>query len=395
MKRLLKFKKNYYLVIFLLLGIIITAISFLMASLNTNKPVTIAKQQAVLAAQTLKPTPTSILTPTPTIAIPTPTASPSVATSQPSSGIKLFGVNMAGGDFGEDNLPGNGNYIYPSDQTSFNYFANHGLTIIRVPFRWERVQHTAMGDLNQPDIDGLNATVATASNANEKVILDMHNYGRYFNTPLTLSDSTKFADVWRKLADTFKDNPALFGYEIMNEPHDLPDGTNEWASLAQSATDAIRQLDTTHYIIIPGYDWQSANGWPENNQNLNINDATGKILYSAHQYFDSDQSGRYSEGYDAEQANPNTGVTLIQPFLTWLAANNKQGIFTEYGIPGDDPRWLTMLDNFLARLNSNPNIVGGTYWAAGPWWGDYKLSVEPQNGSDKPQMSILQKYKSR
>ena len=30
-----------------------------------------------------------------------------------------------------------------------------------------------------------------------------------------------------------------------------------------------------------------------------------------------------------------------------------------------------------------------TYWAGGPWWGDYMFSIEPQNGIDKPQMAIL------
>ena len=32
---------------------------------------------------------------------------------------------------------------------------------------------------------------------------------------------------------------------------------------------------------------------------------------------------------------------------------------------------------------------GVTYWAGGPWWGDYMFSIEPQNGIDKPQMAVL------
>ena len=32
---------------------------------------------------------------------------------------------------------------------------------------------------------------------------------------------------------------------------------------------------------------------------------------------------------------------------------------------------------------------GVTYWAGGPWWGDYMFSIEPQNGVDKPQMTVL------
>ena len=37
---------------------------------------------------------------------------------------------------------------------------------------------------------------------------------------------------------------------------------------------------------------------------------------------------------------------------------------------------------------------GVTYWAGGPWWGDYMFSIEPQNGVDKPQMGILMEHLS-
>ena len=62
----------------------------------------------------------------------------------------------------------------------------------------------------------------------------------------------------------------------------------------------------------------------------------------------------------------------------------------ECGVPGDDPRWMTMLDGALAYLRDNN--VSFTYWAAGPWWGTYPLSIEPNGTVDKPQMAILEKY---
>ena len=37
---------------------------------------------------------------------------------------------------------------------------------------------------------------------------------------------------------------------------------------------------------------------------------------------------------------------------------------------------------------------GVTYWAGGPWWGNYMFSIEPQNGVDKPQMGILLQHLS-
>ena len=41
-------------------------------------------------------------------------------------------------------------------------------------------------------------------------------------------------------------------------------------------------------------------------------------------------------------------------------------------------------------MQQHTNVWQGvTYWAGGPWWGDYMFSIEPQNGVDKPQMAIL------
>jgi endoglucanase len=85
----------------------------------------------------------------------------------------------------------------------------------------------------------------------------------------------------------------------------------------------------------------------------------------------------------------------MQPFLDWLASRDAQGILTEYGVPDGDPRWLTVLDTLLQVLEASPRITGGTYWAAGPWWGDYPLSVEPRGAQDRPQMAILAKHPSR
>ena len=51
----------------------------------------------------------------------------------------MVGVNLAGGEFGK--LPGvaNRDYAYPGPR-QFDYCQAKGLTVIRLPFKWERVQ---------------------------------------------------------------------------------------------------------------------------------------------------------------------------------------------------------------------------------------------------------------
>jgi hypothetical protein len=87
-------------------------------------------------------------------------------------------------------------------------------------------------------------------------------------------------------------------------------------------------------------------------------------------------------------------VDRLQSFVTWLHTYNLRGMITEYGVPDDDPRWWTLLDNALAYLQQNSDVIlGGNDWSAGPWWGVYRLSVEPTgtwpNVTDRPQMAVL------
>jgi len=317
--------------------------------------------------------------------------------SNTESGSKAFGVGFAGPEFTASHLPGRigTDYIYPTDEQPYRYFAAHGLTLIRLPILWERVQPKAFGPLSPADVAGILSVLNLAAANGEQVIIDLHNFGRYYNQPLTRSDATRFEDFWLKLSQAVKGHPGLYGYELMNEPHDLPGGSANWAFLAQAATNAIRENDRTAWILVPGYGWQSAQSWPENNPTLNVRDPAGRLLYAAHEYFDADGSGTYANSYAADKTTACVGVDRLKPFLQWLDRHNVRGILTEYGVPDTDPRWLGVLNRFLAVLDSNPRIAGGTYWPAGPWWGSDPRSVEPTNGRGRPQSAILFRYPSR
>ncbi|MCA8986149.1 MAG: cellulase family glycosylhydrolase, partial [Planctomycetaceae bacterium] len=196
-----------------------------------------------------------------------------------------------------------------------------------------------------------------------------------------------FADVWKQLATHFRDQDERLAYGIMNEPH----GTKGlWKAAAQAAVDAIRSVDQKHIITVCGDGWSGAHSWQKYNKDLILQDPTGKLVYEAHQYFDKDNSGTYKRSYDSDGATPETGVKRLQPFIEWLEEHQLRGFIGEFGVPDNDPRWLVVLDNALAEMQAHQ--VGGTYWAAGPWWNKYPLSIEPQNGQDRPQMAVLDFY---
>ncbi|MFN8523724.1 MAG: glycoside hydrolase family 5 protein [Chloroflexota bacterium] len=337
--------------------------------------------------------------------LPSPTPIPADPT--PPRG-KLFGVSVAGAEFAERRLPGTlgRDYIYQTSPESYRYFRSKGLTIVRLPFRWERLQPTPFAQLSRPDIAGMRAALDAAHQAGQRVLLDMHNYGHYYGYPLRPEDGEKLADGWRRIVLELRGHPAIWGYEIMNEPHGLSNrpkdfdidcerGSPTWARLAQQATDAIRSADQNRWILVPGYWYQTASHWPRCNQPLNVHDPAGRLLYAAHQYFDDDLSGAYQKDYDTVGAHPMIGVERLKPFQDWLEERDAMGIITEYGVPDTDPRWLAVADQFLAAVSAGKRLHGAMYWAAGPWWAEYPLSLEPRGGRDRPQMSVVAKYPSR
>lgn len=315
-----------------------------------------------------------------------------------------FGVNMSGAEFAAV-YPGieGTHYGYPTS-SDIEYFAKKGFRLIRFPFRWERIQKELGGELDQTELQKMKDVVTAAHSQGVYVILDLHNFGRYctYSNGNNSNDNnyailgsrtcstTHFCDLWTRLAKEFMSYSNIWGYDIMNEPHDMLT-SSPWEEIAQQCIDAIRLVDNQTPIVIEGNEYASASKWTNLSNNLkDLVDPADKLIFEAHVYFDNDASGKYAGTYDSERATENVGVERLRPFVEWCRTYGKQGFVGEYGVPDDDERWLVALDNALVYLAENG--IGGTYWSAGSRWGDYPLAVQPENGQDRPQMKILNKY---
>lgn len=300
----------------------------------------------------------------------------------------MIGVNLCGAEFGKAPGTFGHDYAYPG-AASFDYFKSRGMTTVRLPFKWERIQPKRPGPLDPAELQRLDATIAIARERGMKLMLDLHNFGGCGEAALGTPElpNEAFADVWRKLAERYANEPAVFAYCIMNEPVEAKE---RWPAAAQAAIDAIRAVDTNHTISVCGGGFSGAHAWKKAANGFPLRDPASNIIYEAHQYFDRDNSGTYKQAYDDSGANPTTGVQRLQPFIAWLKEHNARGFLGEFGVPGDDPRWLETLDHFLAELKANN--IGGTYWAAGTRWGNYPMSVEARKGRDRPQMEVLALY---
>lgn len=343
------------------------------------------------------------------VRVPSAFASALLTPARPPAANRLVrGVNLAGAEFGADNLPGveNRDFVFNSDAT-FQYFSQQGLNVFRIPFRWERLQPLLGGPLDAAYLAGLRRNAGAARRHGGAVIIEPHNFGRYrinengalreyvidnrYNGEVKVSRG-HFADFWRRVSAEFKDCEDIWAYNLMNEPHDMGDG--DWRLISQTAVDAIRANEDGRRILAPGLAWSNSHVWPQvHGAESWIEDPYNNTEYEAHIYFDRDFSGTYAMPYDGELSlNPdlaNIGPARLQPFVAWCRANNVRGMLGEYGIPSTDARWLAVLDTFLSALDEAG--ASGAYWAGGEWWGDSALSVQPGGNftTGRPQMEIL------
>jgi endoglucanase len=314
-----------------------------------------------------------------------------------------FAIKLCGPEFGEKKIPGvyGVDYIYPN-KAELEYFKSKGFKLMDLPFKWERVQPQLGGPLDSLEMGRINYFLNLCDTLGLKAKLSMQNFGRYrLNENESIIGSpelpvTQFEDVWKKLAAYWNGKQQLIGFQIMNEPHDMRELS--WVVIAQKAIDAIRTVNSSQTIFVCGDSYAASIDWKPNNPKIHeLVDISDNLVYEAHCYFDKDLSGQYLDAsgatikaYEHNAYGSKTGVQAVKPFIKWLKKYKKKGFIGEYGVPDDDPRWLLVLEKFLAYITESG--VNGAYWAAGPWWGEYRLSVEPRNGQDRPQMKVLERY---
>ncbi|MEK0312536.1 glycoside hydrolase family 5 protein [Cohnella sp. 56] len=306
------------------------------------------------------------------------------------------GVNLPTAGFAGWVLPGVEGSDYEWDkEADFQYFTGKGFNIIRVAPLWERLQPTLRGPLDQNYLNGLIRNIAWAKKYNARVIIDIHNYGRFHGNiigePGSGVTNADFNDLWVKISNVFKNDPGVYAYDLMNEPHDM--GGANWKATSQAALTAIRNNGDHHTIMIAGDNWQGAGEWTTYNPTPWITDPDNNYIYEAHEYFDWNSSGVYEKSYDEELAlNPNLaqiGAQRLKVFGDWCVQYGAKCYIGEYGAPKTDGRWLTVLDNFMKALDQYS--MDGTYWAGGGRWGSYPLAIQPGGNYniDAPQMSVL------
>lgn len=208
----------------------------------------------------------------------------------------------------------------------FDNCAEMGMSVIRLPFTYMNLCDDN-GNLKSNAFDRLDWFVQNCSQRGMYVILDMHgafgsqngmdhsgeiNDGKqlYYNQ----SNKDKTLNLWKKIAEHFKGNPAVAAYDILNEPGIKAAATYSlhW-DFYNEIYNTIRSKDSNHIIIMESC-WDADNlprpsqyGWKN-------------VAYEYHYYpwnaqNSSDAQKSYFSGKVSDIANHNYGVpTFVGEF---------------------------------------------------------------------------------
>jgi endoglucanase len=307
------------------------------------------------------------------------------------------GVNLAGAEFGS--IPGvhGREYLYPP-AAEFGYFRNLGFSLIRLPFRWERLQPYPDAAFAQSEQRLLVETVRYATRNGQSLILDPHNFAKRrladdgWSSEHRIGSAevpiSAFADFWLRLAALFKDDERVF-FGLMNEPVGI--AIDDWLQCANAAIAAIRQTGAKNLILVPGIEYTGAHSWHRlgNIAMGNVVDPLDHFAFEVHQYFDGDSSGTKPNAVSG-----TIGSERIATFQEWAREHGFKALLGEFN-GGRNATAYRALNDLCQEMTANPDVwLGWTAWAGGPRWPeDEMFNLEPwHDGRIREQTAILAKY---
>ena len=239
------------------------------------------------------------------------------------------------------------NYVTEAD---IDFIASTGANTIRVPFNYRLFTDEDYMGLTaaQDGFERIDRLVEWCRGKGLYLILDMHdapggqtgdNIDDSYGYPWLMESEASqrlFVDIWTRIADRYKDETVILGYDLLNEPI-APYFDNQQelnaalAGVYRMATEAIRKVDRNHIIILGGAQWNS------NFQPLEDTLFDEGVMYSCH---------RYGGPTDAD---------CIRGFIDFRDKTNRPMYMGEIGHNTDE--WMAAFCKTMEEQN-----IGYTFW---------------------------------
>jgi hypothetical protein len=186
------------------------------------------------------------------------------------------------------------NYITRED---LHFIKQTGSNTIRLPFHYKLfTDEDYMGlTANQDGFSRIDTLISWCKQEGLYLILDMHdapggqtgdNIDDSYGYPWLFESGASqklYCDIWRNIADYYKNEPTILGFELFNEPiapyfSNMEELNGKLEGLYKMGTAAIREVNKNHIILLGGAQW---NGNFKPFKDSKFDD---KIMYTCHRY---------------------------------------------------------------------------------------------------------------
>lgn len=263
--------------------------------------------------------------------------------------------------------------------------AQDGFNVIRIPFcaKWILYQWDAYPDEgfvsadpqnhHKQSIQILDTLFDMAEHRNMRILLDLHRLNDQYISELWYDpyngdyNADKFFETWYRILDRYKDHKALWGVDLLNEPHGpatwgTQDPSTDWKMFAESAIFAMEKKypNAQWMYIVEGVEWGKQLAGADQAPLKLPPSAKHRLAYSAHNY------GR--------SVIPSLDIWNVEALhgdwdahFGFLADKGETVITGEWGGRVDlDHEWMETFVDYLQQKN----MTNTFFWSLGPNSGD-------------------------
>jgi endoglucanase len=298
-------------------------------------------------------------------------------------------------------------------QDMLDQIAGAGFNTIRLPFsnqllepqsRPSSIDFTRNQDLRGlSGVEVMDRIVRGAAARRLWVLLDRHRPTADAQSDLWYTDrvpEARWIADWVVLALRYRDQPAVIGADLHNEPHGPAtwgggDPHTDWAAAAERAGNAILGVNPDWLIVVEGVE-RYANDfywWGGNLEGARARPIRlaqpGRLVYSAHDY----GPGVFGQPWFSAPTFPDNLPAVWNTHWAYLAAEERapvlMGEFGGRSVGRDaEGRWQRELVAFLKRSG-----ISYTYWSWNPDSGDTGGLLEDDWQTLNPaKLALLQSY---
>jgi endoglucanase len=314
--------------------------------------------------------------------------------------FKYAGINMPQLSFGKA-FPGKAGTDYKIlTKEDMKPFRDAGFNTVHLATQWERIQpdptvFRLTTNTNYPNYPyEVTQSAIAAGELGLECIIGIRSFAEHLvDGKLRILGSAdapgdKFIWMLRRFDEyIYSFTGVRHHIDIMNEPRP-PIDTYNWASIAELASLVLKKDD--RMVLACGNGYSGASGWSSNwygSSNAVVMKAAigGGAVVNVHCYIDQDGSGEYKTA-----AVKGSGATVLAAVTGWARNVGAKLFLGEFGVPNDAAA-IKETEDMLGYMYDNRDVwQGWCWWAGGPWWGSYKLAIDPK--STDPRVAMLKRW---